>query len=70
MANIEIHGGHNFNGMGTLQLQLAKKFQEMGMGKEVVIDEIHSYPHYCDKDMPRRPILEFGATARRKLKKF
>ncbi len=49
MANIEIHGGHVINDIGSLQVIMSKKFREVGLGNEVVITEFRSYPHYCDE---------------------
>lgn len=57
MANIEIHGGHAINGIGSLQITMSEKFREAGLGKEVIITEFKSYPYYCDEPTSTAPFL-------------
>lgn len=68
MANIEVHGGSNINGLGGLQLRMSRKFQEMGLGKEVVITEVHSYPNYCDQSLSAGPFLRIWGERKEEIK--
>ncbi len=69
MANIEIHGSRSINGFGTLLIRLNEKFQEAGIGKEVVIDELRSSPNYCDEFSTPAPYLRIWGDSEEEIKK-
>ncbi len=69
MANIEVHGSRSINNFGTLLIRLSKKFQEAGIGKEIVIDEIHSSPNYCDEFSTPAPYLRIWSDSEKEIGK-